>query len=408
MSEKVDDIIQKSFESDLSLYDLNSLFEKKLEEYDLSRTKVATILNIDKDTLNDILNGNSKQPSLANTLKLAYFLDIPFADFVSSVLKNQSSDNYAEIDRGRKASFIAKNFDIKKLTKIGFFEQSDDIEYLTKRILTFFGYDDIISFESNLQKVLFAKSKRPFSDKMKSFWIHSAFKSFESIKNPNEYDREALKEIVVKIRPYCQDIENGLRIVCQSLYNVGVTVIAQNHLTQTQIRGGTFVVNDKPCIVLTDLYKRYTTIWETLIHELYHVLYDIDTIRVWNYHLTGEPDILLIEEKATEFSREYFCGYSKYEFIRQFINQPYIVEKYAKEWEIDKSFIYSSFRQFQEILHKKNYYGAFNEFFPEHEPAIKNLYPVKWWTESSIKDIAVKTKEIFELTTVKENEKESN
>jgi HTH-type transcriptional regulator/antitoxin HigA len=90
---------------------------------------------------------------------------------------------------------------------------------------------------------------------MKAFWVASAYQCFKSIDNPNEYDREALKDIIVKIKPYCQDAENGLFTVCKTLYNVGVTLIFQNHLTLTQIRGGktagkqkrefTFLTNSK-------------------------------------------------------------------------------------------------------------------------------------------------------------------
>ena len=87
---------------------------------------------------------------------------------------------------------------------------------------------------------------------------------------------------------------------------MGVTVIVQTQLLTTQVRGGTFIINGKPCIVLTDLFKKYPTIWYTLIHELHHVLYDLETISLTNFHITGDPDLFLIEEKADDFAREYF------------------------------------------------------------------------------------------------------
>lgn len=293
-------------------------------------------------------------------------------------------------------SFVAGNFDIKKLYKAQFFEETDDIDYIYSRILSYFGYTTIDEYEKHLVHPLQSKTRRLFSDKMKDFWVKSAYQCFKNINNPNEYDREALKDIIVKIKPYCQDVEKGLYTVCKALYNVGVTVIVQNHLTLTQVRGGTFVVNGKPCIVLTDLNKRYTTLWETLIHELHHVLFDLDAIAKNIYHVNGDADLFLIEDKAENFSMEYFCSYERYNFIKPHINTHFIVEKYAKEWEIHSSFIYSSFRYFQKRDTGKNYYGAFTTYFPELSLAVKKLKPINW-REGSLLEVAEHLKLIFEL-----------
>lgn len=390
----IDKLLEKSFQP--LEYDLKYLLDQKLSEYDLSRSKVISLLNIDKVSFEDIINGQAKQPNLINILKIAEFLEIDLNDAIPAILKNQTPENIKSISRAKKTSFIAKNFDIKKLHKIGFFDESDDVDYLSARILSFFGYASITDYETHLITPLYSKTKRTFSDKMKNFWVNSAYQCFKSINNPNEYDREALKDIIVKIKPYSQDVANGLFTVCKALYNVGVTVIVQNHLTLTQVRGGTFIVDRKPCIVLTDLNKKYTTIWETLIHELHHVLYDLESIASSGFHLTGDPDLLLIEDKAEDFSREYFCGYDEYKYIKSQIHNVYLVNRHAKELEIHPSFIYSSFRQFEKKIHNKSYYGAFLEHFPDYSLAIKDLHPVTW-QENSISEVSENLKTIFEL-----------
>lgn len=397
MSEDRTDItkfLTKSFEQ--LDYDLKDLLDHKLADYDLSKTKVVSLLNIDKDTFEEIINGTAKQPSLINVIKIAHFLDLDINEVIPAILKGQTKENLVSVAKAKKATFIAKNFDLKKLTKAGFFTDSEDVDYLTNRLLDFFGYGSIYQFEKELIKPLYSRTKRTFSDKMKTFWINSAFRCFKDINNPNSYNRDALKDIIVKIKPYCQDVENGLFTVCKALYNVGVTVIVQNHLTLTQVRGGTFVVNNKPCIVLTDLNKRYTTIWETLIHELHHVLYDLDIIGKEGYHLTGEPDLFLIEDKAESFSLEYFCGFEGYKYIKPHILNHFIVQRFAKELEIDASFVYSCFRQYEQKLTGKNYYGAFTQYFPEYSASLKKLSPVTW-KEKSIAEIAENIKIVFEL-----------
>ncbi len=394
----IDNLLEQIFSDKDEPIDLNILFQEKLLEYDLSQRKVLGLLNIDQRTLEDTLNGTSKQPNIINLLKIANFLGIDdLYKAIPAILKNQEKENIASIERGTKAAFVAKNFDIKKLNQIGFFTETDDTDYLTKRILSFFNFNSIFEFEREVTKPLLSKTKRTHSDKMKNFWISSASECFKKINNPNPYERNLLKDIIVKIRPYSQDVEDGLFTVCKALYNVGVTVIVQNHLTLTQVRGGTFFINNKPCIVLTDLNKRYTTIWETLIHEIHHVLYDLETISGgYGFHLTGEPDLFLIEEKAENFSREYFCGFEDYKRFKTHINSPFLIQKFAKDIEVHPSFIYSSFRHFQQAINKKNYYGAFIEFFPDYSLCIKNLSPITW-KENSINEIAEKLKSIFEL-----------
>jgi hypothetical protein len=37
---------------------------------------------------------------------------------------------------------------------------------------------------------------------LKDFWIKSSYKYFESVNNPNEFDRKSLIELIPKIKPY--------------------------------------------------------------------------------------------------------------------------------------------------------------------------------------------------------------
>lgn len=391
----INQLLKRAFENTES-ETLQETFENIINEYGLTKTKVCSILNIDKDTLNDLLNGTAKQPNLINVLKLSEFLEIDLKDIVSNILRNQTPENIGAIEKAKKASFIAKNFDLKKLNKLGFFEDIENLDDVTDRILRFFGYNSVFDYESSLIYPLFSKTKRSFTDKMKDFWIKSAYQCFALIGNSNEFNREALKDILIKIKPYSQDVERGLVTVCKALYNVGVTVIVQNQLPTTQVRGGTFLVNGKPCIVLTDLNKRYTTIWLTLIHEIHHVLYDLKTIENTRFHLTGDPDLFLIEEKADEFAMEYFCGLDRFKYIAPHIHNEYLVSKFAKEIEVHPSFVYTSFQHFQNTLHSQNFYGAFKQYFPDYYAAIKAFNPITW-KENSISEIANDLKLIFEL-----------
>lgn len=391
----VDKLLQEIFNGKVS-FDVRDRFDEKIIEYGITKTKALKLLNIDRDVFEDIVSGAAKQPNLIHIVKVAEFLDVDVDDFIQIVLKNQNTENIIAIDRARKLKFLMKNFDVKALTKLGFFDGEDEVDELVDKVLNYFGYDSIREFEEQLVEPLYSRSKRQFSDKMKDFWVRSAYQTFKLINNPNVYDRSRLKEVIVNMKPYSQDEKNGLYTVCKALYNIGVTVIFQNYLTTTHVRGGTFIINDKPCIVITDYLKKYSTIWFTLLHELHHVLFDFDTIKKSSYHLSDDEDLFLIEEKANSFARDYFMPKENFHYIKTYINNQYVVERFAKDNEIHPSLVYSFYTWYQEELYGKKYHGAFKEFYPDYKIAIAKLNPITW-DEESVKQVSEKIKAVFEI-----------
>ena len=376
--------------------DVKEEFEQKLEEYNISKTKALKLLKIDKDVFEQIISGSAKQPNLIQVIKLAEFLDIEINRFVHIVLQNQNEENVMSIDNARKATFLLKNFDVKMLTKLGFFESNYGTDELVQKVLDFFGYESIREYEEELEEPLYSRTKRNFSDKMKDFWIKSAYQTFKIIDNPHDYDRDKLKDLIIKLKPYSQDVQNGLYTVCKALYNTGVTVIFQDYLSTTQVRGGTFIINGKPCIVITDFNKKYSTIWFTLMHELHHVLFDFDLIEKNSFHLTGDDDLFLIEEKADTFARDYFLSVDKFKYIHKYINNSFLVTKFANENEIHESLVYSFFTWYMDKLYGKSYHGAFREFYPNYKNAVAKLNPISW-NDDSIKMVSERIRNILEV-----------
>ncbi|WP_298734364.1 ImmA/IrrE family metallo-endopeptidase [uncultured Chitinophaga sp.] len=392
----IDELLKSVF-SDKVAFDIKEEFDKKIEEYGLSKTKALKLLNIDKDVFEEIINGSAKQPNLIHIVKLAEFLERDINEFITVVLRNQSPENIASIESARKTTFVMKHFDVKTLTKEGFFQANEDIDSMVSKILDFFGFNSIAEYEEQLEEPLYSRSRRRlFSDKMKDFWIKSAYQTFRTINNPNEYDRERLKDLIPKIKPYTENIKEGLLIVCKALYSIGVTVIFQNYLSTTLVRGATFIVNKKPCIVLTDYLKKYPTIWFTLLHELHHVLFDFQEIERNSFHLSGDADLFLTEEKADTFAREYFMPEDNFHYIKRFIYNAYMVSRFARENEMEVSLVYSFYAWYQQELYGKNYHGAFKEFYPDYTSAVERLHPLKW-SDVNIKAASEKIKDVLEL-----------
>jgi len=250
------------------------------------------------------------------------------------------------------------------------------------RICTYFGFTNLSDFDTKLDDVLYSRTKKPFNEKMKDFWIKASYKYFELLDNPNEYDRDSLVRLIPSIRPYTMNVKDGLTTVCRALFNIGITVVYQQLVPTTHIRGATFIVNDKPCIVLTDYMKSYPTIWFALIHEFHHVFYDLEELQRVRYHLSGDPDLFLIqEEKANSFASEYLFSKEKMNFIEPMIHSPTIVNRFAEKCQIHPSIIYSQY-QFRQNEKGNNYWGAFKKFFPNIKEAILPLNASLWEVES--------------------------
>jgi Zn-dependent peptidase ImmA (M78 family) len=392
----ISSILQKSNNSS-EKPSLKELFLEKLKLSGLSKTQFESLANIQRRSLDGILDNTSKQTDIINLLKLGEFLDLSAEDLLVNYFKDRPVEEIKELQISMDITFINRFFDIKTLISLGFADKDSSIDELKQRICKFFHVGNIYDYENELNEALYSRTKRKFSDKMKDFWIKSSYKYFELIDNPNDYSRDALKDLIPKIKPYTQNVESGLLTVFRALYNVGVTVVFQPMLPKTQIRGATFVIKNKPCIVVTDLNKNYPTIWFALLHELHHVLFDQEQLSQTKYHLTGEPDLFLIQEdKANQFASDYLISEEKMRYIEPLIHNHLMVTKFSKELQIHPSIIYGQFQFRQQAELGNNYYGAFKEYFPSMELAKKYLNISNWDVES----LEVAAHKVKELLTV--------
>ncbi len=301
-------VIDAAIQSSINIDDVTSLKElyiAKRNSLKLSDRQIQKMLGMDPKTLNPILDGEAKQINFVNVIKLAHFLGISVNDLIKVYVPDLDSKQIGDIQRAREAGYIVEYFDVSILNKIKFFKSGSSSHEMSEKIKTFFNLNTLYSYSEDSLQSAFSRTKKNSNDLMRNFWVKSALVQFEVIANPNNYNRKELIDLIPKIRPHTRDVEYGLIKVLKALYLVGVTVIFQPSIEKLQVRGATMVVNKKPCIVLSDLQNNYSTLWFTLLHELHHVLYDIDEIEKRTYHISsGEGDIFLMnEEKAIKFKQ---------------------------------------------------------------------------------------------------------
>lgn len=378
-----------------SLFDLIST---KKDALGLTDIQLAKILNITNSTFGRILN-SIKENDLDGidfylSLKLCQLLGLGIEEMAQVYVSSLKPEKIKEIELTRKANYIIENFDLKGLKKAGFIKDINDFEGIEDRIVKFFGLNTVFEYKVEVGGTFFSRTKSISNDKMREFWVRSAIFQFQKIKNPNLYDQDKLLSIIPKIRPYTRYEEKGFLTVLQALFNIGITVIVQSYLTKTQVRGGTFEIDGKPCIVITDFNKSYATLWFALLHEIYHAIYDLEELKSLKYHLTGEEQselYLFREDMADYFACEMLFPKENMDYIQHMIKSPSIVNSYAEKTRVHPSIIYS-FYCYEQNKKGNNVYSKFSDYLGKSNKAISKVKSYPWENETMFEEIEATTK----------------
>jgi HTH-type transcriptional regulator/antitoxin HigA len=339
----VDNLIGELFSPDT----LKDLFNRRIAELKITPTTASEVLDIDYRAMLNIINGTKSIADFTNLIKIANFLQVSTTEvvrlYVQALEKNfpqQAGISPEEI------KFIQENFDLAALKKAKFIKSITDFNEINEKLTKALGLRNIMDYQKPSGDVAFsAGAITPKNENNRLQWIAFARDTFEEINNPYEYDRTLLVEYFPKIRWHCTNVKLGLPSVIRDLYKMGVTVIYQEALPALHLRGATFSVYDKPCIVLTNYRGFYPTLFFALIHELFHVLFDWEEIKVNGYHLTdddaNELSVKAKDAEADDFAREYLFSKEKTKIVKPYLStNPAFVEKFAIENHVHPSFAY--------------------------------------------------------------------
>jgi hypothetical protein len=237
------------------------------------------IINIEAKSFDGFIQGSSTKIDFLTVIKLATFLEIAPSVFIDKFLSKVTEENNSIIERTKVRNHIIKHFDLDALRNSGFIDTVSDFEHVERKILEFFGYTSVFQYKSNIEIPVYSKGKVSSNEKTLKFWVNMAYATIEKIYNPNEYDRQGLVKIFPTLRAYSLNVENGLLQIFKLLFRLGITVVFIPKMYKNlHVRAATFCINDKPCIAITNYKDYYSTLWFSLFHELYHVLYDWDEI----------------------------------------------------------------------------------------------------------------------------------
>lgn len=325
---------------------LRDLFQSKIDELNITFTDASNILKIQYRTLNGILDGSQKTVDFSNFPKIANFIQLPVENVIYLYVKELEKKYIADSEISpEKIKFIKDNFDLAVLRTAKIIDSITNFQQIESKLNEILDLSDITEYKKPEINVAFSAGLlKPKNELTRALWIERSKLYFEKLNNPYDYNREGLIKYFPEIRWHSTNVEHGLLEVIKSLFKLGITVIYQPPLPSLHLKGATFVVNDKPCIVLTNYRGYYPTMWFSLVHELYHVLFDIDEIKSNIYHLSEEDNnqlsVVEKENEANAFAREYLFSKAKTEHIKPHINNEKIVSDFAKDNHIHPSFIY--------------------------------------------------------------------
>lgn len=369
---------------------LKDLFDNKLSELKISATDAFDIMEVQSRTMKGILNGSQKQVDVLNLIKLSHFLQISKTEviemYVELIEKNFPTINISSDE----IQFINENFDLTVLKKAGVIDNIRDFKSIRERITARLGLRSIFEYKKPTVDIAFSSGSRKVeNNSTRAFWISAAQASLSEIRNPNNFDREALIRFFPKIRWYTTNVQKGLLEVSRELFDLGVTVLFQPSMLTLQLRGATFNHNGKPSIILTNYQGFYSTLWFALIHELYHVLFDWEEIKENKYHLTDDSNEKISvrerELEADNFAKEYLFSEEKMKIAKRLINDETFISEFACENQIHKSLIYA-FHAFNSSKTDRSSWARARFFSPNLEDCQKPL-DISWYERQRIEVI---------------------
>lgn len=369
--------INNGTNDNLSLKDLLSTF---IDETGIPLSAIAEELEVHKDTLSKYLKGESELKFM-QAVRLMKVLGLTNEQMVEAYCRDFSDADNSSLLGLEQISYIRENFCIPTLKKIGIIKPRAKMDEYASQICSFFGFNSIYEYDdTSLSPTLFSKSRRRVleekEEKMTNFWLKCAISSFLKIDNPNDFDRNLLIQLVKRAAEFTIDEVNGYYRFVLVLYQIGITVLTQPYISGTKSYGGTILLAGKPCIVITDMGKKYHKLWISLLHELYHVINDYEMLESIDYHFSTPeyPDFLMNEQKADQFALNILINPSIQPSLSKIINFPYKVKELSLNLGVSPSIVYGVYLEsLPEGKIKKQMFAKMSHCLASSDVAIKNI-----------------------------------
>lgn len=319
---------------------LGKLIQQHRDDLGISQRQLCNALDISRRSIQRVVNGEAKGVDAEIIGKIAVFFQIETRELIQTHFAEKGLDG--DLGRTKRLGFVAREFDLVGLRKLGLTDTAADLEHVEQRVIEFFGYDSIYEYAEELPLALNSQVQHGVSLKMQRLWASAVHKQFSKIDNDNPFRPDQLKSLTKEIRRFTKDEEHGFIRFVRRLYQCGVTVIVESYVANSAVYGATMMVRGRPCIVITNRDKRYDLLWRTLAHEICHAIAHRRQIQEWGYLVNDDESLCAdrVEEQAEEFAAEVLVPAEKRRLIQPHIHQDLVVRRKAEEWGVHPSIIY--------------------------------------------------------------------
>lgn len=371
----------KIIKNNSDLVPLRDQLKKVISDNEIPESSLSEMLDIDRRAFDEFLK-EGKDLKFTQALSIMKFLGMNEKEFIESYeIDMKDSINEDKVYQTEKLAYIFENFDINILKEIGVIKKRSKIEDYERQLMNFFGfYNSIYEYNSFAPiNTLYSKSRVSIEEKkqqkMNEFWIRCSRHSFEQIDNPYDYDEELLKLYLPKIYEYTLDTSHGFEKVVLTLFRMGVTVLTQQYIKGVGAFGASMFIKGKPCIVVTDMMKKYHKLWMTLLHELYHIINDKQMLEHSVYHISSETESSLFfnEEKADSFARQMLISDGVLQHIHKIIVSPYKIKNLARDLSVHPSIVYGVYLENLSKDEQNNGFKKYGSFLIGSDTAIKPI-----------------------------------
>lgn len=258
------------------------ILEEKLQEMNMGVKEFATRVTKPEKTIIAVLKGKS---SITPDMAVAFEMVTKIPAYMW--LRHQKSYDEFIARKKRESNFKegmrwAKKFPVKEISKLGWFSGINDSQGVSKNIVdtlcTFFavsspkGWEDFY-LNQRLRvafRITLSKTCNPYA---LSAWLRRGEIQAEEMSTEVKYTSKLLRSILSDITDIRKSSNGDYRIPLMSLLKqAGVKLIFTNTLSDAPVKGCTRYIYGVPCIQLAKEFESTSDFWQTLFHEIGHIL----------------------------------------------------------------------------------------------------------------------------------------
>ncbi len=110
---------------------------------EIGQRQLSDALRLQRGSLQRILSGEAQKMDVMTLLKVSQFLNVDVRELLENFVSQADEPALKDLELAKMAGFITRNFDIPRLKKLGFLDDTKDYNSIAQRITSFFGYSSI-------------------------------------------------------------------------------------------------------------------------------------------------------------------------------------------------------------------------------------------------------------------------